>query len=66
MTVVALVTGFMVDYLISKFNIDVQAQISHSHEMVPAVIAWASLLLLLVVVLKLKLGKNHPWKTQTS
>ena len=65
-TVVALITGFVVDYLISKFNIDVQGQISHSHDMVPAVVAWASLLLLVVVVLKLKLGKNHPWKTQTS
>ncbi|MEB8432937.1 SO_0444 family Cu/Zn efflux transporter [Cocleimonas sp. KMM 6892] len=65
-TIVALITGFLVDYLISAFNIDVQGQISHSHDMVPAVIAWASLLLLVGVVLKLKLGKSHPWKTQTS
>ncbi len=65
-TIVALITGFLVDFLVSKFSIDVQAQIAHSHEMVPAVIAWASLLLLIGVVLKLKLGKNHPWMTQTN
>ena len=65
-TVVALITGLIVDFLISKFNIDVQGQIAHSHEMVPAVIAWAALLLLVGVVLKLKLSKNHPWKTQTN
>lgn len=65
-TSVALMTGFVVDYLISRFNIDIQSQISHSHEMVPAVIAWAALLLLVGVVLKLKFGKNHPWTSQTS
>ncbi len=65
-TIVALITGFLVDYLVSKFSIDVQSQIAHSHEMVPSVIAWAALLLLVGVVLKLKLGKNHPWKTQTN
>ncbi len=65
-TIVALITGYLVDFLISKFSIDVQSQISHSHEMVPSVIAWAALLLLVGVVLKLKLGKNHPWTTQTS
>ena len=55
--VVALLTGYVVDYLVSAWNIDVQAQISHSQEIVPPIIAWASLLVLLAVVLKLKLGK---------
>ncbi len=55
--VVALLTGFIVDYLVELWNVDVQAQIAHSHEMVPALIAWASLLILLAVVIKLKAGK---------
>lgn len=60
-TIVALITGLLVDYLVATFNIDIQGQISHSHEMVPSVIAWVSLLLLVAVVLKLKLGKYFPW-----
>jgi predicted ABC-type exoprotein transport system permease subunit len=55
--VVALLTGFIVDYLVELWNVDVQAQIAHSHEMVPAVIAWTALLILLAVVIKLKAGK---------
>ncbi len=55
--VVALLTGYVVDYLVSAWNIDVQAQIAHSQDIVNPVIAWASLLLLTAVVLKLKLGK---------
>ncbi len=55
--VIALFTGFIVDYLIVKMGIDVQAQIVHNHDMVSPFIAWASLLLLIAVVLKLKLPK---------
>ncbi len=62
--VVALFTGFIVDYLIEILNIDVQGQIAHSHGMVPSVIAWASLLLLIGVVLKLKSGQLFGLKPQ--
>ena len=55
--VIALLTGFMVDYLVSKLAIDVQGQIAHNHEMVPPLIAWAALLLLIGVALKLKSAK---------
>ena len=55
--VVALLTGFIVDYLVERWNVDIQAQISHSHDMVPAIIAWGSLLILIAVVIKLKLSK---------
>ena len=51
-----MLTGFIVDYLVKLWNIDVQTQISHSQNMVPATIAWASLLLLVAVVVKLKVG----------
>jgi len=54
--VITLLTGFIVDYLVKLWNIDVQTQISHSQNMVPATIAWASLLLLVAVVVKLKVG----------
>ena len=54
--VISLLTGFIVDYLVKLWNIDVQTQISHSQNMVPATIAWASLLLLVAVVVKLKVG----------
>ncbi len=56
---VALITGFTVDYLIESFAIDVQAQISHNHEMVPAILAWLSLLILVAVVVKLKFKKRE-------
>lgn len=52
--VVTLLTGFIVDFLVGFWNIDVHAQISHSQEMVPAIIAWASLLLLMAVVIGFK------------
>ncbi len=55
--VITLLTGFIVDYLVKLWNIDVQAQIAHSADMVPPVIAWAALLLLIAVVLKLRFGK---------
>ncbi len=61
--VVALLTGFIVDYLVGLWNVDVQAQISHSHDMVPPVIAWAALLILIAVVIKLKAGKLFSMKT---
>ena len=60
--VVALLTGFIVDYLVELWNVDVQAQISHSHEMVPSVLAWTALLILVAVIIKLKLGKFIPQK----
>lgn len=52
--IVALLTGLIVDYLVAAMGIDIQAQISHSHEMIPSFIAWASLLLLVGVVIVLK------------
>jgi len=61
--VVALLTGFIVDYLVGLWNVDVQAQIAHSHDMVPPVIAWAALLILIAVVIKLKAGKIFSMKT---
>jgi len=64
--VIALLTGFVVDYLIGKLGIDVQGQIAHNHDMVPTVIAWASLLLLIGVVMKLKLGKYIGLSPQAS
>ncbi len=54
---IALLTGFTVDYLIKSFGIDVQAQISSGHEMVPAALAWLSLLILVAVMIRLKLKK---------
>jgi len=63
-SVVALITGFMVDFLIDKLGVDVQGQIAHNHDMVPPVIAWAALLLLIGVVIKLKLGKFVGLNTQ--
>ncbi len=54
--VVTLITGYIVDYLVGAWNIDVQAQIAHSQDIVPPVIAWASLLLLIAVAIKLKAG----------
>ena len=62
--VVALLTGFIVDYLVQAMGIDVQGQIAHGHEMVPSIIAWASLLILVAVVIKLKARKLLPLKTQ--
>jgi len=55
--VVTLLTGFIVDYLVDLWNVDVQAQITHSHDMVPSVLAWIALLILVAVVIKLKAGK---------
>ena len=62
--VVTLLTGFIVDYLVGLWNIDVQAQISHSQDIVPSVVAWAALLILIAVAIKLKLrtifkSKDH-------
>jgi len=54
--IVTLLTGFIVDYLVGLWNIDVQAQIAHSQDIVPPIIAWASLLLLIGVAIKLKTG----------
>ena len=52
--VITLLTGFIVDYLVELWLIDVQTQITHSQEMVPPAIAWASLLILIFVALRLK------------
>jgi len=57
-TVVSLLTGFIVDYLVEFWSVDVQAQIAHSHDMVPSAIAWVSLVLLIAVVFKSKLFDN--------
>jgi len=64
--IVALITGFIVDYLVVKLNIDVQGQIAHNLDMVPPIIAWAALLLLLAVVIKLKSRKLFGLKAQTT
>lgn len=64
--VIALITGFIVDFLVDKLSIDVQGQIAHNHNMVSPVIAWAALLLLIAVVVKLKSGKLFGLTTQTS
>ena len=53
---VSLLTGFLLDYLVNLWGIDVQTQIAHSQEMIPPAIAWAALLLLVAVVAKMKLG----------
>ncbi|HIQ15884.1 MAG TPA: permease, partial [Leucothrix sp.] len=50
--VVAIITGFVVDYLVEYFDINIQTQIQNSHEIVPSVIAWAALILLIAVALK--------------
>ena len=52
--IVALLTGYIVDALVARWQIDVQAQISQSENIVPNVIAWISLLILVAWVLKLK------------
>ena len=61
--VIALITGFVVDYLVGKLSIDVQGQIAHNHDMVPPMIAWAALLLLIGVVIKLNFAKLFNFKT---
>ncbi|MEE9327139.1 MAG: SO_0444 family Cu/Zn efflux transporter [Cocleimonas sp.] len=58
--VVALLTGVIVDYAVNILSIDVQAQISHSHGIVPPIIAWAALLLLIGVIAYLNLKKRVP------
>lgn len=55
--IVTIITGLLVDAMVKHWNIDVQAQIAHSQDIVPPVIAWASLILLVAVVLKLKLAQ---------
>lgn len=56
--VISLMSGYLVDYLLQNWKIDVQAQLSASHNIVPAFIAWTSLLLLIAVAVKLKLPKK--------
>ncbi len=51
---IALLSGYLVDYGIKHWNINVQAQLSASHDMVPAFISWGSLLLLLAVAIRIK------------
>ena len=63
---VALLTGYIVDYLVVKLSIDVQGQIANNHDMVPSLIAWAALLLLIAVVIKLKGSKLFSLSAQTS
>jgi len=60
--VVALATGYIVDYLVSLWNIDLQNQIAHSQDMVPSLIAWLSLMILVGVVIKLKVEKLSSWR----
>lgn len=65
-SVVALITGYVVDYLVGLWNIDVQTQIAHSQDIVPSFIAWASLLILVAVVIKLKVKKILSMRALTS
>lgn len=64
--VIAIITGFIVDYLVAKLSIDVQGQIAHNHDMVSPIIAWAALLLLIGVVFKLKSRKLFGFIAQTN
>jgi len=64
--IVTLLTGFIVDYLVGLWSIDVQAQIAHSQDIVPPIIAWASLLLLIGVAIKLKSGSLFKSKDSCS
>lgn len=64
--IIALVTGFLVDYLVLSLDINIQAQISHNHDMVPPIIAWSSLLLLIAVVFKLKLARFFTAKSSVT
>ena len=64
--VIALITGFIVDYLVGELDINVQGQIAHNHDMVPAVVSWMALFLLIAVVIKLKSSKLFGLTTQTS
>lgn len=54
---ITLLTGLAVDAIVEHWNINVQAQIVHSQDLVPPVVSWASLLMLVAVVAKLKLGR---------
>ncbi len=63
---IALLTGFLVDFLIQKLGINVQGQISHSHEMLPSFVAWSALLLLVGVALKITFNKIMSPKVVTS
>jgi uncharacterized membrane protein YraQ (UPF0718 family) len=56
--IVALATGLIVDYLVKYWSVNVQAQISHSHGIVPPVLAWGALLLLFGVIAYLNLKKR--------
>jgi len=58
-SVVAVLTGLVVDTLVELWGVDVQTQISHSEGMVPQFIAIASLLILIAVVVKLKISKTR-------
>ena len=58
-SVVAIITGLVVDKLVELWNVDVQTQISHSVGLVPEPIAIASLLILVAVVVKMKVLKTR-------
>lgn len=47
-TVVAILSGLLLDWYIGSNNINIQAQISASEEMLPAWVSWLSLIIILV------------------
>ena len=64
--VVAILTGLIVDYLAGIWNVDVQTQIAHSHDIVPPVLAWGALLLLFGVVVRIQLKKKMSFERLNS
>ncbi len=50
--ITAIAGGLLLDYIIVAMGIDIQAQLSSEHEMIPAWVAWSSLLFLLAVGMK--------------
>jgi len=47
--ITALAAGLILDYFVDTLNIDIQAQLSASHEMLPEWLAWASIFILVSV-----------------
>lgn len=48
-SITAIVAGLTLDAIVEKFDIDVTAQLTNAHHWMPAGIAWASLIILVVI-----------------
>lgn len=62
-SITAITAGLTLDAIVEQFNIDISAQMSGHHGWMPATIAWASLLTLVVIALLpaiRKQGKKNP------